>query len=272
MTGEESTGSTDIDGRRFAWRSLGSGPPLVLLNGYSTSAEDWDPTLLATLSSAFTVTCPDNRGMGESELGDPDALTIDGMAADVERLLDALDVERALVGGWSMGGFVTQQLATRAPGRVEAMVLIGTDPGGPAAVRATPADWSQLTDLSGTPRERATRLIPLLFPAAFVPAIDAAFGDQMGEALARLSPTAIAAQTRAMAAWHAEDRPAVDASTAPRALVLHGSEDVVIPPENAETLAARWPTCEVEVFVGGHAFFALDPTTVAKAMTSFGRG
>jgi 3-oxoadipate enol-lactonase len=269
MTGAEGTGSTRIDGRRFAWRSLGSGPVLVMLNGYSSGAADWDPTLIGTLSNSFTVICPDNRGMGDSELGDPDELTIDGMAADVERLLDALDVERAVVGGWSMGGFVTQQLAARVPGRVEAMFLMGTDPGGAAAVRATPEAWAQLTDLSGTPRERASRLIPLLFPPAFVPAIDAAFGDLMAESLARLSPVALEAQKRAMAAWHSEDRPVVDASSAPRALVLHGSEDVVIPPGNAEVLDARWPACQVEIFAGGHAFFALDPTTVASAITAF---
>ena len=126
----------DIDGRRYAFGSIGSGPPLVLLNGYSASAQDWDPTLLGGLAASFEVICPDHRGMGESELGDPAELTIDSMAADVERLLSAKGIERAPVAGWSMGGFIAQRLVARAPQNVQAMVLMATDPGGPAAVRA----------------------------------------------------------------------------------------------------------------------------------------
>ncbi|HTZ87584.1 MAG TPA: alpha/beta hydrolase [Solirubrobacteraceae bacterium] len=93
-----------LDERRFAWRSFGEGPPLVLVNGYAAGSTDWDPTLLATLSRGLTVICPDNRGVGESELGDPDALTVDAMAEDVQALLDALELTRAPLAGWSMGG------------------------------------------------------------------------------------------------------------------------------------------------------------------------
>ena len=120
------------------WRAVGRGRPLVLLNGYSATAQDWDPTLLGELAGSFEVICPDHRGMGESELGNPDAVTIDAMAGDVELLLDALGIRSAPVAGWSMGGFVTQQLVRRAPGRVLAMVLLGTDPGGSTAVPRRP--------------------------------------------------------------------------------------------------------------------------------------
>ncbi len=265
----EQSGAIEIEGRRLAWRSVGSGPPLVLLNGYSATAVDWDPTLLGELANSFEVVCPDHAGMGESSLGDPAAVSIDSMAGDVERLLDELVIDHAPVAGWSMGGFITQRLARRAPGRVEAMVLLGTDPGGSAAVRATPEAWAQLIDHSGTPRERASRLIPLLFPPAFVPAIDQAFGDLIAEAQAKLSQPALRAQEHAMDVWHAAGQPAPD-SSAPRALVLHGTEDVVIPPGNADTLAAAWPTSEVERFEGGgHAFFALEPQRTAERIRAF---
>jgi benzoyl-CoA-dihydrodiol lyase len=129
--------------------------------------------------------------MGGSGLGDPEGVTIDSMAADVARLLDALELASAPVAGWSMGGFVTQQIARHDPSRVEAMILMGTDPGGSAAVRATAETWGRLTDHSGTPREQASRMIPLLFPPELVPAIDAAFGDLIAEARAALSPDAL---------------------------------------------------------------------------------
>ncbi len=260
----------DIDGRKLTWRSVGRGPPLVLLNGYSASAQDWDPTLLGELAGAFEVLCLDHRGIGESELGDADDVTIDAMAQDVERLLDARGIEHAPIAGWSMGGFVGQRLAVRSPARVEALVLMGTDPGGSTAVRASPEAWAELIDHSGTPRERASRLIPLLFPPALVPAIDAAFGDLIAEAQAKLSQPALRAQERAMAQWHERAQDSPDPATGPRTLVLSGSEDVVIPPQNCDSLAAIWSPCEVEVFAGGgHAFFALEPQRVAARVRTF---
>lgn len=273
MTLTEREESIEIDGRRLAWRAVGRGRPLVLLNGYSAAAQDWDPTLLRELAGSFEVVCPDHRGMGKSELGDPGELTVEAMAADVERLLDALGIRSAPVAGWSMGGFVTQQLVRRAPRRVLAMVLLGTDPGGSTAVHAKPEAWAQLLDHSGTPREQAARLIPLLFPPAFVPAIDEAFGDLIAKARATLSSEAVAAQERAMVAWHGVDQPAPDAATAPLTLILHGTEDIVIPPQNVDALGRVWPRREVELYEGGgHAFFALEPHRVAQRIIAFCNG
>jgi pimeloyl-ACP methyl ester carboxylesterase len=270
VTETERRDAIDIDGRRFSYRSVGAGPPLILLNGYSATAQDWDPTLLGTLATSFEVICPDNRGMGESALGRLDPpLTIDSMGTDVERLLDALGIEHAPIAGWSMGGFVAQRLATRAPERVDALILLGTDAGGPTTVRATPEAWAQLTNHSGTPREQASRLIDLLFPPPLVGAIDEAFGDLIADARATLSLAALEAQERAMAAWHAEEQPRPDSATAPPVLVLSGSEDVVIPPANDELIAKIWPACVVERFAGGHAFFALEPTEVAARIAAF---
>jgi pimeloyl-ACP methyl ester carboxylesterase len=269
MTAPERRDAIEVEGRRFSYRAVGSGPPLVLVNGYSATAMDWDPTLLGALAESFEVICPDNRGMGESDLGDPDALTIDAMAGDVERLLDARGIERAPVAGWSMGGFIAQQLARRAPARVVAMTLLGTDGGGPTCVRAQPNAWAQLTDHSGTFREQATRLIELLFPPPIAPMIDQAFGDIMAEARATLSIDALHAQERAMAVWHEQARPRPDPATAPRVLVLSGDVDRVIPPDNDAALAAIWPRCEVERYDGAHAFFALEGARVAERIVAF---
>jgi pimeloyl-ACP methyl ester carboxylesterase len=262
----------ELGGRRFAWRTLGIGPPLLLVNGYAATAADWDPTMLEELGRSFEVICPDNRGMGESGLGDGE-LTVDGMAADLEALLDSLGLERVPMAGWSMGGFVAQRLARRAPGRVEAMALLSTDPGGPEAVLATPQAWARLTDHSGTPREQASRLISLLFPPELAPGIDREFGEVVAAARAELSLDPLAAQEAAMDAWHAEGQGALatkrDADPLP-VLIAHGSEDVVIPAANTEPLAARWPGARVELFAGGgHAFMAQEPRRVAELLSDF---
>lgn len=266
----ERSDAIEIEGRRLAWRSVGEGPPLVLITGYSGAAEGWDPQFLAALGSSFEVLCPDNRGMGDSQLGELDGpLTIDAMAADVEALLDALKIDRLPVAGWSMGGFIAQALAMRAPTRVEALVLLATNPGGAAAVPGDPTAFARLTDHSGTPREQAMRLIELLFPSDVVPEMSRRIGDVVAAARAELSPAALAAQQAAIGAWSAEG-PALPGADSPPVLAVCGSEDAVIRPENTERLAARWPNCRVERFEGGgHAFMAQEPERLAALIASF---
>lgn len=238
-------------------------PPLLLINGYAATGADWDPTFLAELSSSHRVIHPDNRGMGSAELG-AEELTIDLMAADMERLLDAEGIDRLPVVGWSMGGFVAQALARRAPGRVAALALIDTDPGGPDSVPAAPAVWERLTDHTGTSREQASRLIALLFPPPLAAEIDRQFGDVVAAAREQMAPESLQAQEAAMAAWHRDGSVAI-ADEEPPVLVLHGTEDIVIPPANARALAVAWPGARVEMFLGcGHALMAQEPARVAE--------
>jgi pimeloyl-ACP methyl ester carboxylesterase len=267
--GTEGMRTIDIDGRRLAWRTSGAGRPLLLINGYAASSADWDPALLQALGHSFQLICPDNRGVGASQLGDPSQLTIDVMAADLQCLLDALDIERAPVAGWSMGSYVAQALALRAPARVRALVLLASAPAGPAAVSAQPGVWERLTDHSGTPREQATRLISLLFGPDVAPQIDREFGELVAEARAQLSPQTLTVQERALRAWH-EEAPALPGGDAPPVLAICGSEDVVIPPQNADALAARWPDTRIERIAGaGHAFMAQAPERVAQLIVDF---
>ena len=256
----------EIDGRRFGWRAVGRGPELLLVNGYAATSKDWDPTFLVRLARSHRVICPDNRGLGGSELGDAE-LTVDGMAADLEALLDALEIDRVPVVGWSMGGFVAQQLALRSPGRVAALTLIASDPGAPGAIPPAPEVWARLIDRSGTPREQATRLISLLFPADLAREIDRRFGDVVAAARAELPARAVSAQEAAMRAWHGQDQPSPTAGAVPPTLIVHGNDDVVIPAGNADRLARRWPGARVELFEGcAHAVMAQEPRRVAAAI------
>ena len=77
--------------------------------------------------------------------------------------MDALGIERAPVAGWSMGSFIAQTLAVSASERVEA-ILLSSDPGGELSTSTTREHFLRLTTRSGTPREKASRLISLLFP------------------------------------------------------------------------------------------------------------
>ncbi|HYH54507.1 MAG TPA: alpha/beta hydrolase [Solirubrobacterales bacterium] len=262
----------EVEGRRLAWRTVGQGPPLLLINGYAATGADWDPTFLAALAEAFAVICPDNRGVGGSDLGEGE-LTVDGMAADLEALLDAQAIERLPVVGWSMGGFIAQRLATRSPDRVSALALLATDPGGSDAVAATPAAWSRLVDQSGTPREQASQLISLLFPPELAAEIDRQFGEVVAAARATLSPELLRAQEAVMEAWHEEAQPPDTAAEPPPVLIVHGDQDAVIPPANSQSLAARWTNAQVELFPGcGHALMAQEPQRIVALIRSLASG
>ena len=77
-------------GGAIAYKQMGSGTPLLLINGYAASTDAWDPTFMAALAEQAGVTCPDNRGIGGSAPLTAAAapLSIDSMAADGLALLN----------------------------------------------------------------------------------------------------------------------------------------------------------------------------------------
>src|SRR6185503_18981272 len=99
------------------WRSGGRGPALVLLNGWSASGLAWPRTWLRELERDFRVIRVDNRGSGYSRFA-PTPFTMTELADDVADVLDAADVDRAIVLGMSMGGMIAQEVAFRHGARL----------------------------------------------------------------------------------------------------------------------------------------------------------
>jgi pimeloyl-ACP methyl ester carboxylesterase len=255
-------------GRTIAWIALGDGPPLLLVNGYAATGADWDPSFLGLLAARHRVICPDNAGLGKSELSGDEAVGgAEGMAADMAVLLDALEVERAAVVGWSMGGFVAQALARSEPGRVGALGLISTHTGGPDCVEGPPAVARQLIDHSGTPREQASRLISLLFPPEVAPEADRRFGEIVATARAALPERILFMQEEALSAWHGRPESLSVLDPPVPTAIVHGGLDEVVPPANAEVLARFHPGAKVELRPAcAHAPMAQEPEPVAAAI------
>lgn len=101
-------------------------PALVLLHGYSDSGFSFS-RILPLLPADGRIIVPDLRGHGRSSQP-PGGYGMDALASDVLALLDALDVESAVVLGHSMGSLVAQRFAVLAPERMEALVLVGSAP------------------------------------------------------------------------------------------------------------------------------------------------
>lgn len=117
-----------VNGVRLNVEISGSGPPLLLLHGFTGSVATWKPFRHAW--RGFTLIAVDLLGHGRSD--SPDAwqrYSADHCVADLLAVLDALAVQRTSVLGYSMGGRIALHLAVAAPERVWALVLEGSSPG-----------------------------------------------------------------------------------------------------------------------------------------------
>lgn len=107
-----------VGGRRVRYLEAGSGWPVLLLHAFPLNAHLWTPQL-ERAPDGFWFIAPDVRARDGAE-------TIDEMAADVLRLADHLEIERAVIGGISMGGYVTFAAYRQAPDRFVGMLLANT--------------------------------------------------------------------------------------------------------------------------------------------------
>ena len=159
----ESFEKLEVDGTQIAYRRIGNGRPLLVLNGFGATSSDWDPLFIHVLASYSELILLDNRGIGGS-VDDGRPFDIARLAHDAAHLIETLGFTRISVLGWSMGGFIAQTLALPHPNRVNKLILLSTDPGGSEVDIASSDVWSQLVDTSGTPHDQAKRLLSLLFP------------------------------------------------------------------------------------------------------------
>lgn len=117
-----------MDGVRLNWREAGEGTPLVLLHGFPLNSAQWEPQL-ANPPAGWRLIAPDLRGFGASSGGGSGPYTMDVFAQDVASLLDSLGVERAVLCGVSMGGYVTFAFLRGFRERVLGLVLSDTRAG-----------------------------------------------------------------------------------------------------------------------------------------------
>jgi pimeloyl-ACP methyl ester carboxylesterase len=265
----ESFEKIQVEGAQIAYRRLGKGAPILALNGFAATSADWDPTFIEALASSNEIILLDNRGIGRST-DDGRPFDIVQLADDVARVIEQLDIARANVLGWSMGGFIAQTLTLHNPSHVNKLILLSTDSGGPDADLASTAVWSQLIDVSATPHEQARRLLSLLFPTDVAESIYREFGDIVAAARAQLSPDLVNRQVSAMNAWHHSGIETQLREINVHVLIATGMADIVIPPSNALRLVNAIPGAWLAQFNGGgHAFMAQFPRPVADLINCF---
>ncbi len=248
----------------------GAGEPLLLIPGLGAGRSAFTP-ILPDLARMHRVITFDPRGIGESEGAGNTTLT--AMAVDVVAVLDAVDVATAAVFGASMGGLVAQHLVVDHPARVADLILAATSPGGDAGVDPRPEDQAALLGKGARTPEEAYRIAcTVLYSPQFQRARPDFIEGQIRErARHPVRPRVFSAQFKAM--WAPDDSFQRLASVTVPTLVMHGTDDVVIPFENARILARQIPGARLRPFEGcGHLFFHERPAETARVVGEHLRG
>ncbi|MGE4048183.1 MAG: alpha/beta fold hydrolase [Acetobacteraceae bacterium] len=119
----------DRDGIGIHYEVHGSGPAVLLSHGYSATCRMWDDQI-AAFKDRYRIIVWDMRGHGQSDVpSDPNAYSESATAADMKAILDAAGESRAVIGGLSLGGYMTLAFHLRHPGMCRALMLFDTGPG-----------------------------------------------------------------------------------------------------------------------------------------------
>ncbi len=252
--------------QRIHYREFGSrtNPTLVLVQGLLLDGRFWFelPELLADdPQQPWHVLVPDNRGTGHTSLPSR-PWTMSDMADDVAAVLDAANVDKAVIAGISMGGMIAQQVALRHAERVAGLLLMATWPGLPYGRLPSLASIGDLVT-SAMGRRQLDTLARLVLP-----------DSELGNASELLSGWVrlMREQSPPRKTFLGQFGAITTHSTGRRlgriaapARVVAGMADRLVPPRNSEILAARIPNATLELLPGiGHAIPLLDREVVHR--------
>jgi pimeloyl-ACP methyl ester carboxylesterase len=254
----------------LAYSDSGSGRPVVLLHAFPLSSRMWDAQR-PQLEPRCRLLTPDLRGFGASPLGD-EAPSLDVLADDVARWLDRLGLEKVVLGGLSMGGYVAMAFLRRHAARVAALVLADTKAGAdaPPAV-ANRLAMAETLEAEGTARVLLEKVAPALVGET-TRDVRPEVVDYLHELIEKCDPAAAAWAQRAMAA-RPDSFDTLRAIAVP-ALVVVGEEDELSPPAEAEAMAKAIPggRGEFTIRAAGHLANVEMPDVFTAVLTAFLRG
>ncbi|MEU3980413.1 alpha/beta fold hydrolase [Streptomyces sp. NPDC026672] len=259
-------------GIRYAYSrgGSGSGPPLLFLSHFRATIDMWDPALVERLAAGREVVLIDNRGIGLTDGAAPH--TVEEMAHGVLDFVDTLGLARVDLLGFSLGGYVAQQVARTRPELVRRLVLAGTAPRGSGEDLALSGRVHTITRKSAIgPKD----LIHLFFPGtpegrdagvAFIRRL----GRPREDPDTGVEEISWRAQLDAAKTWGA-DLPDNSEKPLPHpVLVAHGEQDVMISAAKGRLLAARLPNATLKVFPhAGHGFLFQEHEDFAADVLAF---
>jgi pimeloyl-ACP methyl ester carboxylesterase len=268
--------SIQVDGDELVYRRFGNrqtaAPPLICLQHFRGNLDSWDPALVDRLAQDRDVILLDNRGVGGSTGVVPDNVT--DMARDALAFIDALGLKEVDILGFSLGGYVAQQLTLLRPRLVRRLVLAGTAPqGGPDLHR-----WSDTVyALATADQPTAEDLLSLFFsPSEESRAKGAEYLQRAYQRQDdRDAPTDLAtrdAQLTAITAWGIPDASRltpVGGNPQPP-LAANGDDDQMMRTKNSHLLAEQLPNAELRIYPdANHGFLDQYPERFADDIVAF---
>ncbi|MCU4652720.1 alpha/beta fold hydrolase [Roseibacterium sp. SDUM158016] len=249
--------------------------PIVLIRGLGSQLIQWPDRLIGDLLAAgLQVVTFDNRDAGLSQKfeGAP-AYTLTDMAADTVGVMDALGIGRAHVLGMSMGGTILQIMALEHPARLLSGIAVMSSSRAPYLPKARPEVQAAL--LSSAPSGRREDVVAhglstgRLWQSPRWPFDTAGRAALIGRLWDRCyCPEGVSRQYGAMVASE-PDLARIDAIRTPL-LVIHGTEDTLLPPEHGRDIARRVPGARlVEIEGMGHDLEGDLPGLVADHAVRF---
>lgn len=235
---------------RFAYRELGprGGVPLVLLNHWGAVLDNFDPRIVDGLAVSHHIIALDYQGIGLSSGTAP--VTIDEMARDVIAVISELGFTTVDLMGFSLGGFVAQDIVLKAPDLVRKLILTGTGPaGGTGIARVGAVSWPLI--IKG--------MLTLQDPKTYLFFTSSTNGRRAAkDFLARLkerqidcdeepTPRAFLRQLSAIKTWGRQTPQDLGRIHIP-VLVANGDNDIMVPTSNSRDMARRIPNAKLVIY------------------------
>ena len=257
----------ELENLDIYYEIIGKGEPLVMIRGLGSNIDHWYEQVPA-LSKKYQLLVFDNRGIARSsDPGGP--FSTRNMAADTAALMETAGIKNAHVLGYSMGGMVAQEMALNYPQKVNGLILVATDYGITHRIKARPQVsrlFSQMVSL-GTPEAKLAAAACLYAKKTF---------ESKTEVIERYNevsmqfPASQEMMARQWAAVTQHDACRRLQNISSPTLTLTGSEDVLIPPENAKIMAESIPDARMRfIDDGGHLFLIEQPQQFNQAVIDF---
>ncbi|MBR2119152.1 MAG: alpha/beta hydrolase [Afipia sp.] len=244
------TKSIDVAGTKFVYRQLGpaAGVPLIMLNHWGAVLDNFDPRIVDGLAATRPVIALNYRGVGAS--GGAAPLTVAEMADDAIAFIRALGFSKVDLLGFSLGGFVAQDIVLKEPDLVRKIILTGTGPaGGEGIEKVGPVSWPLI--IKGMLTFRDPKFYLFFTSTANGRRAAKAFLERLQERkVDRDKPVTMGAflrQLKAIKAWGMQAQQDLGAIRQP-VLVANGDQDKMVPSSNSIDLARRLPNAELVLY------------------------
>ncbi len=254
-----------IGDAKLYYESHGDGPPLMLVSGLNGVASFWVKQVPA-LAKDFRVIVHDHRGTGQSTHSRL-RYSVEQMAGDVLKLMDALGIDAAHLAGHSTGGAIGQTIAQDHPTRVQSLVLSATWAGPDPYFRRLFESRKAVLERLGVDAYLRASILSLA-PPKWVSENDAAIAAQQREQAAAAAPVEV--QTSRIDAIVRFDRRARLGEIRCPTLVIVAADDMITPKFYADELAAKIPGAKLVVLEsGGHFAPVIAPEPYNAAVGGF---